>query len=349
MTRKLNVVLVTRGDGTMTLTVGSLFAGIGGIDLGLERAGMTIRWQVEIDPNAQAVLRKHWPDVPKFGDVRDLRGDDLEAVDLVCGGFPCQDVSVAGRRAGLDGERSGLWWEFHRVLAELRPRWVLVENVPGLLSSNGWRDMGAVLGSMGELGYGYAYRVLDAQWFGVAQRRRRVFIVGHLGDPWSAPAEVLFEPESGAGDPPPSREKGQVVASPLASGAGTNRPAGIASERDFLVTQALTGTYANGGADDNKAQAGFLVAHSLTASRSGMRFNPTAEDFVVMSVGKSIVRRLTPRECERLQGFPDGWTRFGDGREISDSTRYRLIGNAVAVPVAEWIGRRILAIRGRGA
>src|SRR5690606_35986875 len=214
---------------------------------------------------------------------------DLEPVDLVCGGFPCQDLSVAGRRAGLAGARSGLWWEFHRILAGLRPRWVVIENVPGLLSSNGGRDMGTLLRSLGDLGYGWAYRELDAQWFGLAQRRKRVFIVGRLGDA-AGPAQVLFEPESREWNPPPRREAGKVAATIPASGAGTSRTGNERTEADLLVmaaypdpayalsagtggskhgsgrdgqdtfvTQALTGTFANGGAD-NKAQGGFLVA-----------------------------------------------------------------------------------------
>jgi len=368
--------------------------------MGLERAGMECAFQVEIDFFCLRVLERHWPSVPRYGDIRQVRGDELPPVDLLAGGFPCQDLSVAGYRAGLAGERSGLFFEFMRLVADVAPRWVLIENVPGLLSSNGGRDMATVIGSLAELGYGYAWRVLDAQYFGVPQRRRRVFVVGCLGD-WRRAAEVLFEPESGAGNSPPGREEGQVVASLLASGAGTDRPAGVASEPDFLVvTQALTCTYANGGADDNKAQAGFWVAHSITASRSGMRFDPTEEDFVVLSVGRascptwaeelaqpvtsrhadpghvamiqldpasqhavsytlrrdpggigqghnttyvtnlSSVRRLTPKECERLQGFPDDWTLIEP--DTPDSLRYRTLGNAVAVPVAKWIGRRIL-------
>jgi DNA-cytosine methyltransferase len=168
------------------VTVGSLFSGIGGIDLGLERAGMKVVWQVENNEFCRKALRKHWPGVKLYGDIREIQGNELEPVDLICGGFPCQDLSVAGKRAGLAGERSGLFYEFARIIDELAPRWVLIENVPGLLSSNGGRDMGAVLGTLAELGYGYAYRVLDAQYFGVAQRRRRVFIVGCFGDVASA-------------------------------------------------------------------------------------------------------------------------------------------------------------------
>lgn len=317
---------------------GSLFSGIGGFDLGLERAGMQVAWQIEIDEACNRVLDKHWPDVRRYRDVREVGRKELDPVDLICGGFPCQDLSVAGRRAGLAGSRSGLWREFHRIVFELAPKWVVIENVLGLLSSNGGRDMGAILGALAELGYGYAYRVLDAQWFGVAQRRRRVFIVGHLGD--RRAAEVLFEPESCSRDTPPGREARKTVANLLASGAGTNRPAGIASETDFLVTQALTCTFANGGADDNKAQAGFIVpaVTSKWAKGSGGPSGDETQNLVCVNEYFG-VRRLTPLECERLQGFPDGWT---DGE--SDSARYRMLGNAVCVRVAEWIGKRIMEV-----
>ena len=199
----------------MTIAFGSLFSGIGGFDLGFERAGMRCAWQCEIDAAARGVLARQFPGVPIMEDVRDVRSDNVAAVDLVCGGFPCQDLSVAGKRAGLAGERSGLWFEFRRVLDELRPQWVVIENVPGLLSSNGGRDFAVLLRGLVELRYGVAWRVLDAQYFGVAQRRRRVFIVGSLGD--GRAAEVLFESEGVCGHPPARREAGQGIAGTIAA------------------------------------------------------------------------------------------------------------------------------------
>lgn len=297
------------------MRVGSLFAGIGGFDEGFRRAGMTTVWMVEIDPWCRRVLARHFPEAQLYEDVRTVGRDELEPVDLICGGFPCQDLSVAGRRAGLAGERSRLFFEFARILDELRPRWVVIENVPGLLSSNGGRDMGTVLGALAELGYGYAYRVLDAQYFGVAQRRRRVFIVGCLGD-WRSATEVLFEPESCERDTPPRRTAGRVAAALPASGAGTSRTGNERTEVSFLVAQTLLG----------KANS----SHDHTREMFGA------------------VRRLTPRECERLQGFPDDWTLI-DGDRTPDAPRYRALGNAVAVPVAEWIGRRIMRVALGGA
>ena len=213
----------------MTLTLVSLFDGIGGFPLAFERAGATTVATVEIYKPAAAISKRHFPHAHQFDDVTKVTGDDLRSVGFVAdrgiitAGFPCQDLSVAGKRAGLAGARSGLWWHVVRLLQETQARWFLGENVPGLLSSNGGRDMGAVLGSLGELGYGFAYRVLDAQFTGVPQRRRRVFIVGHLGAPWSASAEVLFELEGGAGDSAAGGEAGQGVA------AGSERGTGVLS------------------------------------------------------------------------------------------------------------------------
>lgn len=192
------------------LRYGSLFSGIDGIGLAADRAGMVCTFQVEKLAHLRTgPLARHWPDVPKFDDVATVTKEqlgDAARIDVLVGGFPCQDLSVAGGRRGLAGERSFLWWHFARLVAELAPRWVLVENVDGLLSSNGGRDMGTVIGTLGDLGYGFAARVLDAQWFGVAQRRRRLLIVGCAGE-WTGPAEVLLEPETGGGHPREVDEK----------------------------------------------------------------------------------------------------------------------------------------------
>ena len=217
------------------LTVVSLFDGIGGFCLAFERAGARTVATVEIDKPAAAISARHFPDAHQFDDVTKVTGDDLRAVGFVpdrgviTAGFPCQDLSVAGRRAGLAGSRSGLWWDVVRLLDETRTRWFLGENVPGLLSSNDGRDMGAILGSLAELGYGIAYRILDARHFGVPQRRRRVFIVGHLGEPFAAAAEILFECESGAGDSAAGGETGAGAAGAVAGGAGVLSNGGGAS------------------------------------------------------------------------------------------------------------------------
>jgi DNA (cytosine-5)-methyltransferase 1 len=157
------------------LTVGSLFAGIGGFDLGLERAGMRSVWQCEIDPYAIRVLEKHWPDVLRVRDIRELGAHNAPAVDVICGGFPCQDLSYAGKGAGLDGERSGLWSEYARVVGELRPRYVVVENVSALLA----RGLDRVLGDLAALGYDAEWDCLPASAFGAPHRRDRVWIVAY--------------------------------------------------------------------------------------------------------------------------------------------------------------------------
>jgi DNA (cytosine-5)-methyltransferase 1 len=175
----------------------SLFAGVGGFDLALERNGVKVVASVEIDKKASAVLAKHFPHSQLFDDVCTVTGKDLinagfnPTTGVIVGGFPCQDLSVAGKRAGLSGKRSGLFYEIARLLDETKAQNFILENVPGLLSSNKGADMGAVVATLVDLGYSLAWRVLDAQHFGVPQRRRRVFIVGCLGDDWRSPAEIL--------------------------------------------------------------------------------------------------------------------------------------------------------------
>jgi len=181
--------------------------------LGWEAAGFA-----EIEPFPAAVLAHHYPAVKNLGDMTNYKEWDLGTIDLLVGGTPCQSFSVAGLRKGLADPRGNLALVYCGILDHFRPKWCVWENVPGVLSSNGGRDFGSFLGALAELGYGFAYRVLDAQYFGVAQRRRRVFVVGHLGD-WRAAAEVLFEPESLRRDTAPSREKREGVASSTRTGA----------------------------------------------------------------------------------------------------------------------------------
>ena len=160
----------------------SFFSGVGGLDLGFERAGIHTVSVSEIDPYACAVLAERFPDAPNLGSITEVEANDIPEADIWSGGFPCQDLSVAGKRAGFKGERSSLFFEFARIADELRPRWIVLENVVGLLSSAGGRDFGILLSTLAEIGYGCAWRVVDARYFGVPQRRRRVFIVGCLGD-----------------------------------------------------------------------------------------------------------------------------------------------------------------------
>jgi DNA (cytosine-5)-methyltransferase 1 len=377
----------------------------GGFDLGFERAGMTCAWQSEIQPNCREVLQHHWPEVTLHGDIQELKGAELSAAELICGGFPCQDVSLAGKRAGLAGERSGLWWEFHRILEEHRPNWAVIENVPGLLSSNRGLDFATIVFGLAQLGYGVAWRLLDAKHFGVPQRRRRLIIVGHLGD--YRAVEVLFESESLSGNPPARGETRPQTAATLRSRSasrGVSIPGrGGEDDKNLTIAKTLTkgnrndptseefvsgpiagGAYGtgrrseddpnlvifnNGQGDPNfdEADVAFAldgqghqgIAGTMTGAEAhNGNSNPISDNHVVgalqpvgggpddndaqaghiVGVSENLgVRRLTPTECERLQGFPDGFT---EGH--SDTQRYRMIGNAVAVPVAEWIARRII-------
>jgi DNA (cytosine-5)-methyltransferase 1 len=283
----------------------SLFTGVGGFDLGFEAAGMTTVGQVEIDRKCGEVLAAHWPDVPRHDDVTTAKEwiDSVGTIDIVSGGFPCQDVSVAGFRAGLAGERTGLFWDALALAQAAKARWIVLENVPGLLSSNEGRDFGTVISALADAGYGHVeWRVLDSQFFGVPQRRRRVFIVGCAGTPRGG--SVLVESESGSGyleEDEATREETTDAAkhSPIA----------------FGHTQGLD------------IQASHIAAPTIRKNGSGG----------AVLTGKQ-VRRLTPRECERLQGFPDDWTSV-----LNDSERYKQMGNAVTVPVAEWVGRMINA------
>lgn len=414
----------------MTLTIGSTFSGVGGFDLAAERVGARVAWQVEIDPAAQRVLQKRFPFTGLLSNIKEVHGADVSPVDVLVGGFPCQDLSVAGRRAGLGGERSGLFWEFARLVDELKPTWILLENVPGLLSSNSGRDMGTVVGALVERGYGWAYRVLDAQNWGVPQRRRRVFIVGHRGD-WARAAAVLFERDGRGWGTSSRRKTGSQPSAPPTEEFGVDLPI-IAF--DWMAghpshTGGVTGQDGNNGqpivgalqARDYKGvgnqyvQEGKLVvtspedvayalstlqkhldreqtyvvdetASALTASNghhghgsprgdgtdnlvatwdprnvtsglnrtrveAGLPAN-TLHANGLSVLGESVgVRRLLPVECERLQGFPDGWTCVEDHPQpcdCPDGPRYRQMGNAVAVPVVEWILRRLLAVHLQG-
>jgi DNA (cytosine-5)-methyltransferase 1 len=297
----------------------SLFTGIGGFDLGFETAGIETLSMCEADGRAQSVLRRHWPHVPVFDDVRNINGSDFRAIDIIHGGFPCQDISMAGKREGLEGDRSGLWWEFHRIISEAKPRFVVIENVAGLLSSGGRRDLGAIIGSLGKLGYMGGYRVLDARYFGVAQRRRRVFIVASLGT--DCGQKILFEPESLPGDIEKSGQAFEEV-------AGTIRS-----------------SFKNSGYKTTELDG--HGTHVVVGSKE-IFATPLGRDPINIPFGENQqlgVRRLTPVECERLMGFPDNWTLLDEkDKTIPDTQRYKMCGNAVVVNVSEWLGKRIASV-----
>lgn len=225
----------------------SLFAGVGGFDLGLERAGHECIAQVEIDKHCRSVLEKHWPDVPKHDDVRTAIefANTIGLVgrtDLVCGGFPCQDVSVAGKRAGLAGERTGLFWDALAFATHVQAKWILLENVPGLLTSNQGRDFGTVALALGDAGFNYLeWRVLDSQFFGVPQRRRRVFIVASTTTPNRRP--VLAEFKGSEWDPAALRAQGEDPAGAATGGIAFSHTQGL----DIQASESAWPTLRSGG------------------------------------------------------------------------------------------------------
>jgi DNA (cytosine-5)-methyltransferase 1 len=352
-----------------------LFEGISGFGLAFKRAGANILAVCEIDKICQSVLRRHHPETEIISDVKTITKKSFgnNTIDILAGGFPCQDLSVAGLRKGLDGERSGLWFEFLRIITDHKPRIVVIENVPGLLSSNSGRDFAVILRGLVECGYGVCWRVFDSQFDGVAQRRNRVFIVASLG---SADAvEILFERESSAWNSPPSREAREEIASAVTTGTGKSsgprngngHPLNlIIGGSEHLIAGTVSSKWAKGTgglSSDTALRPNLAIAYNLTfcdangrrADRpnGGLYVNETEQANTLTNAQQSgtvlanqfRVRRLTPTECERLQGFPDSHTAFGDdGKPISDSARYRMLGNAVCVPTAQWIAKRIFKI-----
>ena len=346
----------------------------------------------EIEPFPSAVLSHHYSNVTNFGDMTKFKEWNLDpnGVDILVGGTPCQSFSVAGLRKGLDDPRGNLALAYCAMLDHFRPTWFIWENVPGVLSSNGGRDFGSFLGALAELRYGFAYRVLDAQYFGVAQRRRRVFVVGHLGN-WQRAAAVLFERQSLRRDTAPSRETRKDVTGAsrkgFASGSDQDLMAtlcakdnekwgcnqwvkegkaiiqpsygipgnwigrapengGNAVEPMHDVAPCLTGTDKHGVAHPMSAFSVGNLAGTLRANpESGFRSDGSPVEGVAFS--KTAVRRLTPIECERLQGFPDNYTNIPWRKkdESPDGPRYKALGNSMAVPVMRWIGERINKVK----
>lgn len=326
----------------------STFSGVEAATLAWEPLGWEPLAFSENDPFCCAVLATRYPDVENLGDIREVKWHGFRgAADLVVGGSPCQSFSSAGSRTGLEGE-SGLMWEWVRCVREVMPRWCVWENVPGALSSGGGEDFRCLLQSLDGLGYGLAWRVLDAQHFGVPQRRRRVFLVGSLGD--RRAADVLFEPESlrwdsetcgkkrakaSRGTGRGAEEAGAVIAFKWNQGAKARSLGMQVEEAPTLTAETPPAVWCiaddTGKSAVDRDMVGTLTAHNAKAAPS--------------VTGNGKVRRLTPRECERLQGMPDDWTKVSyRGRlaeECADGPRYRAIGNSMAVPVMRWIGERL--------
>lgn len=293
------------------IKVASFFSGIGGIDLGLERAGMKVVFQCEINPFGRTILKKHWPDVKLAGDINDVKPEDIPEADLWCGGFPCQDLSLAnqGKRQGLEGTRSGLFYMFAELIRaqERKPRWVFMENVPGLLNSRKGDDFRRLLITMEELGYGISWRVLDAKYFGTPQRRRRVYIVASHRTLRSA--EVLFEP-------------GATTVTDKAGGLGEHSYApGL--EREDRITNYYAIQHAG-------------IGRRPSAGPQAKGYRNDGETYTCDSRGSS------DAICQTHDPFGIRASAGISGR--MDSKRWTALGNAVAVPVIEWIGRRIVSV-----
>lgn len=288
---------------------GTLCSGIEGAAVAFSPLGWELAFSSEIDEFCCAVLATRYPGVPNYGDIE--QATSLPAVDAIVSGTPCQSFSVNGKRAGMDDPRGRLALRFAEILRREHPKWIIWENVPGVLSSNGGRDFGAFLGTLVQLGYGFAYRVLDAHFFGVPQRRRRLFVVGRYGSASHA-AAVLFERPSC---------RCHVAA-----------PREVRERRDGVQPVAKETLY--GWTGDETPKFGVECCPTLRAYQGGEG---------VGVIGESIFRRLTIEEWELLQGFPPGYTDI-DG--ASDAARRRAIGNAFCVPVMRWIGQRVNLVQG---
>jgi len=289
------------------LKVASFFAGIGGFDLGFERAGFEVNFQCEIQSFCESVLNFHWPNVAVSKDIAALAPEAIPSADIWCGGFPCQDLSVArgsNGRHGLNGARSGLFFKLAELAVKKQPKVILIENVHGLLNSNDGKDFAELLHTLGNMGYAVSWRLLNSRYFGVPQSRPRVYICAWLNNPVAA-GNALFE------DRPPCPAINERAA--FLDTSWTAGPGPIAPKVAFCLA-ATSGRHT--GTDWSRTYISYFDA----------------------------VRRLTPLECERLQGFPDGWTALAGttlDAERSDSLRYHALGNAVSVAVVEWIARRI--------
>jgi DNA (cytosine-5)-methyltransferase 1 len=292
------------------LKAASFFAGIGGFDLGLERAKIPIVFQSEINPFCQKILKKNWPDVTLMGDINKITPDEIPSeANVWCGGFPCQDLSLAnqGKRKGLAGSRSGLFYKYAELIQNKKPKWVIIENVPGLLNSNEGKDFQAVLSRMDELGYGVSWRVFDAKYFGTPQRRRRVYIVASFGDLSSS--RVLFDEEA------PS----------IVARAGLGK-------KDIASEEARR---------ENKSSTIYSIQHAAIgrkpeAGPQAKGYRNDGESYTLDSRGSAdaVCKANASFRVRKASGVSNGL----------DSNRYRAIGNAVCVHIVEWIGNRIQAV-----
>nr|WP_244494100.1 DNA cytosine methyltransferase [Mesorhizobium sp. Root172] len=389
---------------------GSVCSGIEAASVAWKPLGWQAAFLSEIEKFPSAVLAHHHPNVPNLGDMTKYKDWSDDAIDLLVGGTPCQSFSIAGLRQGLADPRGNLMLTYLAIARRYQPRWLVWENVPGVLSSDKGRDFATFVRGLEELGYHAAWRVLDAQFVrvdgygrAVPQRRRRVFVVGYLGD-WRRAAAVLLEPEGMQGDSAPRREKGKGASVSVApclraggnqtggdrpygtdvgamcaeSGPNTHWSRGVSGTQtllsgyiqpvSFAIQERAVSENVDAGPQGKGWQEGVgytlearnkvqSVALSIMPQNSGKDYKARQVDVAqpIMAGGPVggnqggdyiqeawAVRRLTPTECERLQGFPDGYTNIPwRGKEASDGPRYKALGNSMAVNVMRWLGRRI--------
>ena len=289
------------------LKVASFFSGIGGFDLGFENAGMKVVFQSEINSFCRKILKKHWSKIKLAGDINKLTGNDIPESDVWCGGFPCQDVSLAnqGKRKGLDGDRSGLFFKFADLIKEKKPTWVIIENVPGLLNSNNGKDFKVVIETLGKFGYVSSWRILDAKYFGTPQRRRRVYIVSSYRK--DSAIKVLLD--SRTIKDVSEESKGKEGSNSLKNGYQDE-------DADFFVIQHA------------------CIGRKPEAGPQSKGWRSDGETWTLDSRGSADVVCTTSNPFRMRSS-----SRVSKGM---DGSRYRSIGNAVSVPVVEWIGKRII-------
>jgi DNA (cytosine-5)-methyltransferase 1 len=349
------------------VNVGSLFAGIGGFDLGFERCGMRVLWQVEKEPYCRAVLARHFPEAVRFEDVREVGAHDLEKVDLICGGFPCQDLSSAGKGAGLDGARSGLWAEFARIVRELRPRYVVVENVPALLTGKGKRwaraPIGRVLGDLAEVGYDAEWACLSAREFGAPHLRKRIWIVAYPA--WDAQAGAEAPAGSQrqragqggarcrAGEGPDAHARRLPLLTQLDGAAPARRQTPARREHPDGLRDALPDADRDGRPQGLRLAAGRGQRAGAPDALGGGQRRAVADaegepERTGLRPGEAAAERRRRSPHRRRAGAAHPWAAEPDVGRVADGVPHRVdrlaaLGNALVPQIAEWIGRRIIA------
>jgi DNA (cytosine-5)-methyltransferase 1 len=297
----------------------SLFTGVGGFELGIESAMPKVECVgfSEIDKHASAVLRYRFPNVKNYGDITQIQWDTVPDFDLLVGGSPCQDLSVAGKRKGIDGSRSGLVWSYVEALNRKKPAYFIWENVKGALSSNNGWDFATILTAFSEAGYSLWWQVLNARDFGVPQNRERVFIVGTRD---GSPREVFFE----RGNTEESNKIAELTSQ-------------VSDSQRIFSTGGVSPALRSGGGGMGAKTGLYLIARTIRVGGAGSPHGYKSNWDSYEIDGK--IRRLTPRECERLMSWPDDWTKYGIMEdkvvEMSDTQRYKMCGNGVVSKVVE--------------